>query len=179
MQPIYKVVDKELNERIKKAKDKVTEYMTESLAKAQELLPQIENIAIRKCPLSGKHTILGFTLKEDADKTLFKKWGDAGPDTVYTIKRSTKKGKELAKELNFVGKAVMLFDEQQFEEELGYKPEKREIFSSGYMTVNYLRFGFVDSGEDVTFVYKGYTGYTPSEKAQEMTISEYNKMFGR
>lgn len=179
MQPIYQVIDKELNERIKKAKDNITTYMTESLAKAQELLPEIENIAIRKCPLSGKHTILGFILKENSDTDMFKKWGDAGHDVIYTIKKNTKKGKELDKALNFVGKAVMLFDEGQFEEELDYKPEKREIFHGGYMTINYLRFGFAQNGEDVVFVYRGYTGYKPNDKVKELTISEYEKLMGR
>lgn len=180
MQPIYKIIDEELNQRIESELGHINNYMKLSLAKAKELVPDVENIAITKCGITGKHTILGVILKEGADTSMFKTYGKSGDGSmIYTIKRNTKKGKELAKELSFIGKSELLFSERQFEEELGYNPEQREIFDGGYMILNYLRFGHAKVDGKMVFVFRGYTGYKPTDKAQEMTISEYNEMFGK
>ena len=180
MKPIYKVVDKELNLRLRSELENVNSYMKESLAKASLIVPETKNIAISKNSFNGKHTIVGLILEKGADTKLFKKWGDSGDGSPILVpKLNSKAGKELAKKLDFIGKQVMLFDNEKFEEELNYKPEKREVFGDGYLTINYLRFGWKEIGDNVVFVYTGYTGYKPSEKAQEMTISEYNEMFGR
>lgn len=177
MRSIYKIVDKDLNERLKKEIDNVNKYMEDCFNKAKELIPNIENIAIKKHPITGDHTIVGLIIEKDVDTKLFKCIDDKVK--IYVPKRNTKKGKELNKKLDFVGKSVKLFDEDKYEEELGYNPEQREIFERGMLTVNYLRFGFAEKDGDIVFVFAGYDGYKPTDKAKEITASEYNEIFNR
>lgn len=177
MKPIYKVVDADLTRRIESELNKVDYYMQECLNKAKNVSPDIENIAFNNCSLTGKHMVVGVMLSDGSDTSLYKKWGNSGGSTIFTPKRNTKAGKELSKKLDFIGKSVLLFDCKQFEEELGYNPSKREVFGSGYLTVNYLRFGYTKVNGNMVFIYRGYNGYEPTDKAEEITISEYNEIF--
>lgn len=181
MKPIYKVIDQELVQRIEKELDFIGVYMKNSMDLARGLVPELSNIAITKCGFTGKHTILGLILNKGANTALFKHTNTTQDGSKILVpKRNTNKGKELSKALSFIGKAVKLFDEGKFEEELGYNPEQREVFGDGFLTMNYLRFGYQQVGDSKVFVFSGYDGYEPPKGvAEEMKISEYNKLFGR
>ena len=123
MKPIYKVTSEDLTTRLEKELDNVATYMTESMEAAKELVPELSNIAIRKCSFTGKHTIIGLILNDGADISLYKKTSTtADGDHILVPKRNSNKGRALSDALHFVGKSVTLFDEKKFEEELGFNP---------------------------------------------------------
>ena len=180
MKAMYEVIDNNVLTKLNNEVARKQNFMNNTLVEAKELLPEVETLAFVNDGLRGGIRILGLVFNKDheVDNKLFKKVNTMDYRTIYRPKLNSKKGKELNKDLSFLGKTEKFFN--GFEEDLSYNPENNEEFRGGCLYINSLRFGYALKDDKCRFVFGGYEGYVPPKGvAEEMLTSEYNSLFGK